>query len=71
MEAWQVRFMAEARELKERIDKLHAMIVKYDADILGFTPETPYAVLKEQEEAMRKYYDCLIIRADYERIVIE
>lgn len=35
---WQARFRGEYKELKKHYNKLHRMIVKYDAGTLYFKP---------------------------------
>ena len=62
------RMKKEYWQLKERYDKLHRMIVQYDAGTLDFTPSCPVNLLREQKGAMGKYLNCLEIRAEIEEI---
>lgn len=62
------RFKAEYNQTKIRYDKLHKMIVKYEAGTLEFKPNSPLDLLKEQAQMMGKYLYCLEIRASIEGI---
>lgn len=64
------RMKAEYRELKERYDKLHRIVVKYDAGTLDFTPTCPIELLKEQAAAMGKYLYILEVRAEIEGVTL-
>ena len=57
------RMKAEYKELKDRYDNLHKMLVKYDAKRLEFTPTCPIELLKEQAAVMGRYLYILEIRA--------
>ena len=48
------RFVAEYKQTKIRYEKLHKMIVKYEAGTLDFTPTCPIELLKEQASYMGK-----------------
>ena len=65
---WKERVQLEYKQLKERYDKLHSMLVKYEAGTLEFTPNCPLDLLKEQAAAMRKYLYVLEVRAQIEGI---
>lgn len=65
---WKERVQLEYKQLKERYDKLHNMIVKYEAGTLEFTPNCPLDLLKEQAAAMGKYLYVLEVRAQIEDI---
>lgn len=65
---WKERVQLEYKQLKERYDKLHNMIVKYEAGALEFTPNCPIDLLKEQAAAMGKYLYVLEVRAQIEDI---
>ena len=65
---WKERVQTEYKQLKERYDKLHNMIVKYEAGTLEFTPNCPIDLLKEQATAMGKYLYVLEVRAQIEDI---
>ena len=62
------RFKAEYYQTKIRYEKLHQMIVKYDAGTLNFTPTCAIELLKEQKANMGKYLYCLEVRAQIECI---
>lgn len=62
------RFKAEYYQTKIRYEKLHAMIIKYEAGTLDFTPDCSLELLKSQTYAMRNYLYCLEIRAEVEKI---
>lgn len=62
------RFKAEYYQVKIRYEKLHEMIVKYEAGTLNFEPKCPIDLLKQQAENMGKYLYTLEIRAEIEGI---
>lgn len=62
------RFVAEYYQTKIRYNKLHNMVVKYEAGTLSFTPSCSLELLKEQKSAMGKYLYCLEVRAEIENI---
>lgn len=62
------RMKKEYWQLKQRYEKLHRMIVQYDAGTLDFTPSCPVNLLREQKAAMGKYLNCLEIRAEIESV---
>ena len=62
------RFKAEYYQTKIRYEKLHKMIVKYEAGTLDFTPNCPISVLKAQKSAMGNYLYSLEVRAEIEQI---
>lgn len=64
------RFKAEYLQTKIRYDKLDAMIAKYEAGTLEFTPSCSVDVLREQACAMANYLYVLVIRAGIEGIDI-
>ena len=65
---YQERFKAEYWQTKIRYDKLHSLIVKYDANTLDFEPACSIELLKEQASHMGKYLYCLEVRAEIENI---
>ncbi len=65
-EDYKERFRAEYEQTKTRTEKLHCMLVKYEAGTLSFTPSCPPALLKRQENVMRAYLDILEVRAEIE-----
>lgn len=62
------RFKAEYWQLKDRYEKLSAMIAKYEADKLGFTPMCPIGILKEQRSFMLGLIYMLQRRAAIENV---
>lgn len=62
------RMRAEYRELKSRYNKLHRMLVKYEAGTLNFTPNCPVDILKRQAAAMGEYLFVLEMRIEIENI---
>ena len=67
---WQTRFRIEYSELKERYNKLHKMLVKYDAGTLEFKPTCPIELLRKQKAAMGEYLNILEIRAEIEKVTL-
>ena len=68
MEAYKERMVTEYRELKDRYDKLHRMLIKAEAGTLNFTPTCPLDLLKEQKMYMGNYLRVLEIRAEIEGV---
>lgn len=62
------RFKAEYYQTKIRYEKLHKMVVKYEAGTLNFTPNCSLELLKRQAAAMGNYLYCLEMRAEIEGI---
>ena len=62
------RMKAEYWQVKHRYDRLHDMVVKYEAGKLEFTPDCPLNLLKEQLAAMGKYLYVLEVRAAIEQV---
>lgn len=62
------RFKAEYYQTKIRYEKLHKMVVKYDAGKLDFTPTCPIETLKAQAANMGGYLYQLEVRAEMEEI---
>ena len=62
------RFKAEYYQTKIRYDKLHAMIIKYEAGTLSFTPNCSLELLKHQASMMGQYLYDLEKRAEIEKI---
>ena len=65
---WQQRFVLEYEMLADRAEKLHAILTKYDAGVLDFTPQTPIGVLRAQLSIMCAYMAILEERAEFEDI---
>ena len=64
------RFLAEYIQVKNRYEGLKAMIDKWDASNLPFTPTCPRETYNFQLRAMRDYMGILVIRAKIENINI-
>lgn len=66
-EDYKDRFIAEYQQTKVRYDKLHKMLVRYDAGTLNFEL-TNISLLREQAAAMGRYLYLLEERAELEQI---
>ena len=64
------RFKAEYNQTKIRYNKLHKMLVKYEAKTLDFEPSCPINILQMQANYMGNYLKQLEIRAEIENIDI-
>lgn len=64
------RFRAEYLQTKIRYEKLHRMIMQYEAGTLDFEPNCSLELLKTQASAMGNYLYALEIRAEVEKIEI-
>ena len=62
------RFKAEYYQTKIRYEKLHKMIIKYEAKTLNFEPTASIDLLKMQEMQMGLYLYTLEVRAELEGI---
>lgn len=62
------RFKAEYYQLKIRYEKLHKMIIKYEAGTLDFTPDCSIELLKAQKSHMGMYLYFLEVRAEIEKV---
>lgn len=67
-EDYKERFKAEYYQTKIRYEKLHRMIIKYEANTLSFEPKCSKELLKEQANYMGNYLRMLEIRAEIENI---
>lgn len=65
---YKYRFVAEYWQTKIRYDRLHAMVVKYEAGTLNFQPSCSLDLLKNQKSAMGQYLYALEVRAQIEGI---
>ncbi len=65
------RFIGEYWQTKIRYDKLHSMLVKYEADTLDFEPSCSFDLLQEQAQYMGLYLKKLEVRASIEGIDLE
>ena len=71
MESYKKRMIKEYRQLHRRARKLQRIIIKYEAGTLGFEPDCPIGLLREQLHIMNKYCHILRLRAEYENIDLE
>ena len=62
-ETWQERMQREYRETKERYEKLHRIVTKYEAGVLEFTPKCSIDLLKQQKRHMGEYLHDLEVGA--------
>lgn len=62
------RFKAEYYQTKTRYERLHKMVIKYEAKTLEFEPVVPIDILVGQKRAMGEYLHYLEIRAEIEHI---
>lgn len=69
-ESYKDRMINEYRETKERYEKLHRMIVKYEAGRLEFVPDCSLELLKRQAKAMGEYLYILEVRAEIEEVTL-
>lgn len=67
-DTWQERMKREYRETKERYEKLHRMVTKYESGVLEFTPNCSIDLLKQQKRHMGEYLHDLEIRAEIEGV---
>lgn len=67
-EDYKERFMAEYDQVDIRLGKLKAMLEKYEAGTLPFTPDCPIELLARQAEVMTEYKEILVKRSGYESI---
>lgn len=68
MEDYKLRMINEYKELEEKYNKLHKMLVKYDAGKLDFMPTCPIDLLRKQASFMGQYLYILETRAVIEGI---
>ena len=67
---YKARFVGEYVELKIRYNKLHKMLIKYEAGTLGFEPTCDISILEDQAYHMGNYLKRLEIRAEIEKITL-
>ena len=67
-EDFKERFKAEYYQTKIRYEKLHKMLIKYEAGTLNFEPKCSLELLTEQAKHMGLYLKYLEIRAEIEGI---
>lgn len=64
----QERMKREYRETKERYEKLHRIVTKYEAGVLEFTPKCSIELLKQQKKHMGEYLHDLEVGAFVEGV---
>lgn len=67
-EDYKERFKAEYYQTKIRYNKLHDLIIKYDAGTIDFELTCPIDILKHQKSMMGQYLNDLEVRAEIEKI---
>lgn len=67
-DCWQERMQREYRETKERYEKLHRMVTKFEAGVLEFTPKCSIELLKLQKKHIGEYLHDLEIRGYVEGV---
>ena len=65
---YKIRLVAEYVQTKIRYEKLHKMLVKYDANKLDFEPMCPIDLLRQQKQTMGQYLYSLQVRMVMEDI---
>ena len=70
MEDYQIRYINEYNELKERYQKLCQIIFKYEQDKLDFKLNCPIHLLKQQARHMKMYLEDLEKRSLYEGVTL-
>lgn len=70
-ETWMDRFVSEYKQLKERYNKLHKIIVQLEAGTCDFEPKCSLDLLKRQAKAMGEYLFVLEMRSEIECIDLE
>lgn len=67
-DTWQERMRREYRETKERYEKLHRMVTKFEAGVLEFTPKSSIELLRQQKKHMGEYLHDLEVRGYVEGV---
>lgn len=70
MDDYKERLRDEYIVTKIRYEKLHRIIIKFEADTLDFTPTCSISLLRDQARAMGEYLHILEVRAEIEHIKI-
>lgn len=65
---YKARFVGEYVQTKIRYNKLHKMLIKYEAGTLDFEPTCDISILDDQAYYMGNYLKQLEIRAEVEHI---
>ena len=67
-DTWQERRKREYRETKDRYERLHWMVTKYEAGVLEYTPKCSIELLKQQKKHMGEYLHDLEVGAFVEGV---
>lgn len=67
-DTWQERMRREYRETKDRYERLHWMVTKYEAGVLEYTPKCLIELLKQQKKHMGEYLHDLEVGAFVEGV---
>lgn len=65
---WKERLRGEYLSLKERIEKLHKTLIRWEAGVVEPQCVTPIEILQTQYEHMTNYLDTLEVRMELEGI---
>ena len=65
------RFFGEYLETLIRYERLHKMVIKYEAGTLDFTPSCSLDFLREQKKHMGNYLHALEVRAQIEDVELD
>ena len=68
---WQQNLIYEYQYIKEKYNKLHKTIIKYEAETLEIKPYCNLELLKRQAKVMGEYLYVLELRAEVEGIELE
>lgn len=71
LKPYQKRLQKEYWETKGRYDRLHKILIKFEADTLDFDLKCPFGLLEEQAHHMGLYLKCLEIRAEIEGVPLD
>lgn len=71
MKAYKKRMIKEYNQLNKRYKKLKRIINMHEAGTLPFETKCPDWLLQDQLNAMTRYRDALLLRAEYEDIDLE
>lgn len=70
-EDYKERMKGEYLFVKDKYEKLHRTIVKYDAGTLDFDPTCSIGLLRDQAAAMGQYLYLLEVRAQIEGVELQ
>ena len=71
MKAYKKRMIKEYKKLNKRCKKLKRILNMREACTLSFELSCPVYLLQDQLNAMERYRDTLLMRAEYEDIDLE